>query len=409
MASGDLSTPGIRPAKAALILAVALAWTAACHSGEELPGAVVLDGTTMGTSYRISVPGAGPADTAGIAAVIQGELDRVDSRMSTYRPESELSHFNRHRSTDPFPLSRATIEVLELAQSVSEATEGAFDVTVAPLVDAWGFGPREAGRSPSEESLDRLLAATGWTKLEVDGVRGTASKSAPELQCDLSGIAKGYAVDRIADILARLGFEDHLVEIGGEIRAGGSNPGGVPWRLGIERPDEAGRLVQRIVQVSKSGLATSGDYRNFRVIDGKRLSHVIDPRTGRPAASRVASATVLDPSAARADALATAMLVLGEQDGLELAERESLAALLIVRDGESRLREVASSRFRARMRAVQGDADDLPASARSGRGRDGHHGRRAALAEPLPAGLLRRTGRAGRQRGVAALRGLSAQ
>ncbi len=293
----------------------------------------------MGTSYRISVPGAGPAHEPAIAAVVRDSLERVDALMSTYRADSELSRFNRHRSTDPFPLSEETIEVLRLSLAVSEATGGAFDATVAPLVEAWGFGPGEAGAPPSDEEVARLRKGMGWAKLALDGSRRTAAKAVPELQCDLSGIAKGHAVDVVADSLADLGFPNHLVEIGGEVRSGGTNLAGESWRLGIERPDGAGRMIQRILHVSGTGLATSGDYRNFRVVGGERFSHVLDPRTGRPAASQVASATVLDPSAARADGFATAMLVLGEQAGLALAAREGLSVLLIVRDEDGQLGE----------------------------------------------------------------------
>ena len=350
MASGGRGLPGAPPARGTLLLAAALAWIPACGPGGPASGTFVLEGATMGTSYRVTVPGAGTADEPRIGAAVRGELERVDSLMSTYRADSELSRFNRHGSTDPFPLSAETIEVLALARSVGDLTGGAFDVTVGPLVDAWGFGSQAAAAKPSEEELDLLRSATGWTRVALDESGRTAAKADPRIRCDLSGIAKGYAVDRIADSIAGLGFADHLVEIGGEVRAAGTGPGGGPWRLGIERPDETGQLVHRIMRISRGGVATSGDYRNFRVVDGERFSHVLDPRTGRPAAGKVASATVLGPSAARADAFATAMLVLGESEGLALAEREGLAVLLIVREGAAGLREASSSLFRARMR-----------------------------------------------------------
>ncbi len=350
MASDTLRQFAVLLSRTAPLPAIALAVGLCCTSGKQVRGPVVLDGVTMGTSYRVTVPGGCSATAEAIESVVLDELELVDSRMSTYRPESEISRLNRHRSTAPFPLSGETVEVLHLARSISETTGGAFDITVGPLVNAWGFGPRDIPGPPSREDVERLRITTGWRKLVLDGLSRSVVKLAPDLQCDLSGIAKGYAVDRIADSLSRVGCTDHLVEIGGEVRAMGSNPRGRPWRLGVERPDETGRLVQRILSLHESGVATSGDYRNFRRVDGERYSHVIDPRTGRPAASRVASATVLDPSAARADALATAMLVLGETDGLLLAEQENLPVLLIIRDGETRLREVPSSRFRARMK-----------------------------------------------------------
>ena len=304
----------------------------------------------MGTSYAVTVPGADKRDEPAVAAAVRNELERVDALMSTYREDSELSRFNRHESTDPFLLSEETFRVMSVAQSVSESTTGAFDITVGPLVDAWGFGPSGETDPPSDSMLDQLRRNAGWRKLTLNESEGSAIKQVRQLQCDLSAIAKGFGVDRVAAALEALGFSDYLVEVGGEIRAGGSNPESAPWRIGIERPDESGRLVQRILHVTRTGVATSGDYRNFREVGGTRLGHVVDPRNGRPTTSQVASATVLDPSAMRADAFATAMLVLGETAGLALAEREDLAVYLIVRDGDGRFRDAASSNFRARMK-----------------------------------------------------------
>ena len=304
----------------------------------------------MGTSYSVTVPGAGPSDEPPIGAAVRDELELVDGLMSTYRSDSELSRFNRHRSLEPFALSPETFEVLAAARQASQLTGGAFDATVGPLVDAWGFGPAGAAGRPSDEAVGRLLSHCGWAKLLLVPDNRTARKAEPQLQCDLSAIAKGYAVDRISAALSELGFRDHLVEIGGELVARGLNPEGQAWRVGIERPDASGRLVQRILRIRDVAVATSGDYRNFQGSGGERYSHVLDPRTGRPASSRVASATVLDASATRADAMATALMVLGEDAGAALAEREDLAVLMIVRDGESGLCESVSSRFRATMR-----------------------------------------------------------
>ena len=304
----------------------------------------------MGTSYSVTVPGADGRDEPAIAVAVRDELERVDALMSTYREDSELSRFNRHESTDPFSLSEETYEVFSVAQAVSESTDGAFDITVGPLVDAWGFGPAGETDPPSDATLDRLRHNTGWRKLALNEQERSASKQIPGLQCDLSAIAKGFAVDRLATALESLGFADYLVEVGGEIRTGGFNSDGEPWRIGVEQPDESGRLVQRILLLSETGVATSGNYRNFRETEGRRFGHVVDPRNGRPAMSQVASATVLDPSAMRADAFATALIVLGEPGGLALAERDDLAVYLIVRDGDGGFREVSSSRFRARMK-----------------------------------------------------------
>lgn len=329
---------------------LALGVLASCVPDRSEPGALVVSGRTMGTLFTVTVPGAGSTDEGPVATAVQAELELVDARMSTYRDDSELSRFNRHGSPSPFPLSEETHAVVAAAQAVSRLTGGAFDITVGPLVDAWGFGPARRSNPPSEAELERLRAHTGWRKLQLGESATTLAKEVQHLQCDLSAIAKGYAVDRVADALEGLGFTDYLVEVGGEVRAGGLNAEHERWRVGVERPDESGRLVQRVVEISNIAVATSGDYRNYRETDGARLSHLIDPRTGRPASTRVASATVLDASAMRADALATAMLVLGEAKGLELAAREGLEVLLLIRRPDGTVREAPSAQFRARMR-----------------------------------------------------------
>ena len=332
------------------MLALALVVLGACATDQPPPReALKLEGLSMGTSYRVTVPGADAKSESEVDSHVRRELQRVDALMSTYRTDSELSRFNRHASTDPYRLSDDTFSVLALALATSEVTGGAFDITVGPLVDAWGFGPHGETDPPSDAALSELLNNTGWRKLALSEEHQSAIKETSELQCDLSAIAKGYAVDRVAAALEALGYDDYLVEVGGEVRAGGNSPSGKPWRLGVERPDASGRLVQRILHLSETGVATSGDYRNFRQVGGERFGHILDPRTGRPATSKVASATVLDPSAARADAFATAMLVLGEADGIAMAEEHDLSVLLVVRDGKGGLREVPSSRFRATM------------------------------------------------------------
>lgn len=305
----------------------------------------------MGTSFAVTVPGASQPDRPSIEEAVAAELELVDRLMSTYRADSELSRLNRSRSLEPFPVSEPTFEVLVAAREVGAATGGAFDVTVGALVAAWGFGADAAARSPSRAAVDGLLASSGWSNISLDSNGRYVIKRAADLRCDLSAIAKGYAVDRVGRALLALGHADHLVDVGGELLARGQGPEGRAWRIGVERPDPSGRMVHRIVAVTDTAVATSGDYRNFREAAGRRYGHILDPRTGRPAESRVASATVLHRSAMLADAFATALLVLGEKDGMALAEREGLAALLILRDDGERLSEAASSRFRARMEA----------------------------------------------------------
>ena len=325
---------------ASAVVAVAGALSSACGGPEPPRQAFVFEGPTMGTAYQVKVVRAvlpevrrGELDDA-----IRGELERINSLMSTYLDDSELSRFNRHGTT-PFELADATWEVFETALEISRATGGALDVTVGPLVDAWGFGP---GRSSPdtvvpelpEEELTAIRERIGWQHLELLDAPRAVRKARADLYCDLSSVAKGYAVDRVAALLAGLGETDFMVEVGGELRAAGRNDRGAVWRIGVERPQLARGRLQRVVPVADLALATSGDYRNYREIDGVRVSHIMDPRNGRPVRHRLASVTVVHASCAMADGLATALMVLGPDEGRALAEREGWAALFLVRNGE---------------------------------------------------------------------------
>lgn len=298
----------------------------------QVPGLLV--GETMGTTYNIKL-GRQLTETErdAIDAAVERVLERIDSLMSTYRDDSELMRFNRHRSTTPFEASPETIEVIANSLAVSRLTDGAFDVTVAPLVDAWGFGRDRRDTQPSERDIAEVRRRVGYQLLEVDRARGALTKRAPELRCDLSAVAKGHAVDRVAEALERLGYRDYLVEIGGEVRARGNSEVGEPWRIGIEAPVAARGTVHEVLTLGNGALATSGSYRNFREVDGQRLSHTIDPRSGEPVTHRLLSVSVVEQRAARADALATALHVLGPEGGMALAEREELAALFLIDDG----------------------------------------------------------------------------
>lgn len=295
-----------------------------------------LSGQTMGTTWAVKVVGLPCAPEEAQRAVSQA-LEGVDLAMSTWKRESELSSLNRHQGPTPFPLSAATREVLALALQVSELSGGAFDVTVAPLVDAWGFGPPGAREPPDPAALARLREAVGYRQLNLSDAG--VSKAQEQVQVDLSAIAKGYGVDRAAQALETLGARRYLVEVGGELRARGLNLEGVPWQVGVERPDPSGRFVQRVVPLLDAALATSGDYRNFFERGGRRFSHTIDPRTGRPIAHALASVTVVADTCARADALATALNVLGPEEGLALARREHLSAWFLSRLADGGLKE----------------------------------------------------------------------
>lgn len=310
--------------------------------------AYVFQGNTMGTTFTVKVVDESleAASQERLGKLIESELDGVNAKMSHYREDSELSRFNRYRETKPFPLSEQTFEVFRLARQISALTGGAFDVTVGPLVNAWGFGPEAPPeRIPTDESIRELLQEVGYEKLELDPGARTVRKTEAQVTCDLSAVAKGYGVDRVAEALDRQGVSDYMIEVGGEVRTLGSNEQGQAWRIGIERPITSARAIQRVVSLSGWALATSGDYRNYYELDGVRYTHLIDPRTGRPITHRLASVTVVDRTCARADGMATALLVLGPDEGYQLAVAQNLAAFFLVHQGESGFREEATPAF----------------------------------------------------------------
>jgi thiamine biosynthesis lipoprotein len=313
------------------------------------PRQETFQGLALGTTYTVKVVGVSGTSGAGrqaIRSAIASELEFVDARMSTYREDSELSRFNRFAGSEPFEMSPETLEVFRRGLEISRETEGAFDITVAPLVSAWGFGPGQRPLEvPDEATLAALRKRVGYQKLVIEntGVR----KSRPDVRCDLSAIAKGYAVDRIAQALDRMHVRNYMVEVGGEIRTKGRNFHGKRWRIGIERPDPSQRSILRVLDLDEQALATSGDYRNFYVKDGLSLSHLIDPRTGRPIDHGLASVTVVHEECTSADAYATALVVLGPEKGHALAERLGLAALFVIRDEQGGLVQKGTSAFDA--------------------------------------------------------------
>ena len=294
-----------------------------------------LSGATMGTRYTVKI-GAAHAEHAGAAlqAAIDERLESINAGMSTYLPDSELSRFNAMRSTAPFEVSAELCALVEQALAFSERTGGAFDVTVGPLVNLWGFGPdASTAAPPSPAAIGEVAAAVGYRHLSTDCSVPALRKRIDTLYVDLSALAKGYAVDEIAALLDAKQIGDYMVEIGGELRVRGRNAKNRPWAIGIEAPNYADRSVRTVVGVSDTAVATSGDYRNYFEFEGRHYSHMIDPRTGRPAEHDGASVTVVAESAAFADAMATALLVLGPEAGLDYAEREGIAAFFLLRSG----------------------------------------------------------------------------
>ena len=302
----------------------------------------------MGTTFTVKVVAQNLSEEQldSLRRAVESELENVNSKMSTYLPESELSRFNAFRRTDPFPVSRETLDVFLEARRISAATRGAFDVTVGPLVRAWGFGPGERSReAPTSTDLKQLRARIGWDKIEMDEASSTIRKLQPKVECDLSAIAKGYAVDRLSEALRALTYREHMVEVGGEVRTDGRNAARQPWRIGIEHPDAGGRAPYRTLPLEGLSMATSGDYRNYYEKDGRRFSHTIDPRTGRPVQHRLASVSVVHERCVAADAWATALMVLGETDGYQLAVEQGLAALFLTRNADGGFSERATLAF----------------------------------------------------------------
>lgn len=320
-----------------LVLLALTVWRLGSDPDEARDGPVEFSGETMGTTWQVSLDHAlDEAARAAALARIELALDGVDSLMSTWRSDSELTALNEAPSTTPVPVSAETLEVLRIAWSVSDATEGAFDVTVGPLVAAWGFGADGEGPEPPEPAaLAEVRERVGYTQVTIDWNGSTVTRGTDGLRIDLSAIAKGYAVDRVAEAVEALGYDRHLVEVGGELRSGAAKGDGSPWRIAVETPDPATRSVWGVLESVGEGVATSGDYRNFYEVDGVRYAHLIDPRTGRPVTHSGVSVTVVDPRATVADAWATALSVLGPDEGYEVAESRDLAALFVWQNGET--------------------------------------------------------------------------
>lgn len=312
------------------------------------PPMVEFGGLAMGSAFAVKLAGPmiSPAlQTAAFQAVTRA-LGAVESAMSTYRPQSELSRFNAQTTTQPFPLSADTFSTFALAQRMSAATDGAFDITVGPIVDAWGFGPGRRERIVGAAETGALRRQVGWQHLRLDPAAGTVAKEQPEIRADLSGIAKGYAVDKAAQALDALGIEHYLIDAGGEVRTRGRNAAGRPWQVAIEQPMAGPRRPRYVVPLSGSAIATSGDYRICFERDGHRYCHEIDPSTGRPMDNRLASVSVVAATGAEADALGK-LIVLGPEQAYAVAVARNLAAHFIVREADGSLRDSMTPAFAA--------------------------------------------------------------
>ncbi|MGH8558359.1 MAG: FAD:protein FMN transferase [Methylococcales bacterium] len=300
----------------------------------------------MGTTFSIKIPKLPQGlDPSELKKEINDTLIFVNSMMSTYQADSELSKLNQNPSTGWIGISAQLAEVLDEALRISELSDGAYDVTVGPLVNLWGFGPGDFKQEvPNPAAIKALLTECGFRMIRLNEQKNAVRKNLPDIYIDLSSIAKGYGVDQLADLLSGYVIRDYLIEVGGELRVRGSSAGGKNWTIGIEKPVPGERLIEQAIQLKDVSVATSGDYRNFFEVEGVRYSHMIDPRTGWPVSHDLASVTVLDKTAMRADGLATALMVLGSDAGFRLAQEHHIVAFFIKRDGAG-FAKLASSKF----------------------------------------------------------------
>ncbi len=325
---------------------VGLALTAACEPPPPDP-TVRFAGSTMGTSYDLKlVPTPGQTAPADLKQQIEALLARINQTLSTYDPQSELSRFNRNPSTDWIAVSPELQQIVAEALRISELSSGAFDITVGPLVNLWGFGPEpRRDQVPTDTQIAQTRERVGYWRLSARQKPPALKKERPDLYVDLSAIAKGYGVDQLAALAETVGINNYLASIGGEIRAKGHNGRGQPWTIAIEKPVVGQRAVERLIQLGDHSISTSGDYRNFFEQNGQRYSHIINPHTGRPVPQTLASVTVISDQSMIADATATTLMAAGPEFGFQLAAEHHLAAFFILAGPDSRFEERYTPEF----------------------------------------------------------------
>lgn len=350
MTSAEYRRPPRLCKGAGLLFPGLLLLLAACSQPPPLQS---LEGRTMGTYWQVRLAaGTTATPLPQLRAEIEAVLEAVNSEMSTYREDSVIARFNRAQAGETVELPEGFARVLGVALALAEETGGAYDPTVGALVNLWGFGPEGVRQDPPDAAaIAALRGRVGWQRLIFDPVTRRL-KQPGGIYLDLSSIAKGDGVDRVVDLLARHGVASAMVDIGGDLRTHGLRPDGSAWRIGIERPDPGSREVQTILELPRPlAVATSGSYRNFFEHGTRSYSHTIDPRSGEPVQHALLSVTVLATTCLEADALATALSVLGPEAGLDFAHRRDLAVLLIVAEGDD-VREIATPAMQALLGAA---------------------------------------------------------
>ncbi len=301
-----------------------------------------ITGETMGTYYSVVIESPGEKTADEVKSKIESTLAEFSRQMSTWDPNSEISQCNQSQSTDWFPVSSDFAFVVEESLRIHTLSDGIFDPTLAPLIEAWGFGKSKTRKVPTPDELSSALSNIGMKNIEVRRDPPAIRKTKPEVSINLSAIAPGFGIDAVAEMLTKEGFERWLVDIGGEARAGKQKVSGSLWKIGVESPLGG---IHRIVELENMGIATSGDYRNFFVMDGVQYSHILDPRTGRPVPNPPASVSILHSSNMTADALATTLMALGVEKGMQLAEREGLDVMFLDVNVDGKVIETSRGAF----------------------------------------------------------------
>ena len=320
------------------IILPTIVFLCSCFETKTSKAPIQLNGQTMGTSYNITIID-NPQDLSAsrLKHLVENELAAINNQMSNWNSNSEITLINKNSSDKVIPISQQLLEVLTAANEIHDKSDGSFDITSAPIINLWGFGPNNANKTvPSQKEIDKALNLVGQADLiRITNNPSTLVKQKKGVLINLSAIAKGYGIDRVASLLEMYDIKRFLVEIGGDLIASGTNRHGKPWSIGIEFPNYERRTVQSIVKVDDLAMATSGNYKNFFKKDGIQYSHIIDPKTGSPIQHNTVSVTVLTKSAMFADGWATAMLAMGIENGMRMANKYGIAVFFITNDDKT--------------------------------------------------------------------------
>lgn len=316
------------PLRSVIIITLTAA-LAGCPFQEKLE---TFSGPTQGSTYTVKYVAKGGASIEQLKKETEEILEEVDQQMSTYRADSVIETFNDLPSGACMAVPDGVRELVLAGEKLSQESDGAFDLTIEPLLNLWGFGPKGNGEKvPTEEQIAETKLNVGYRHLRIDGEK--LCKDAA-IEVDFNSVAAGYSVDAVAAHLKKSGIDSYLIEITGELIAAGRKPDGSPWRIAIEAPHDNERVAQRVIELDGYGVSTSGDYRNYFEQDGKRYSHTLDPQKGAPIDHKLAAVTVFDRSTLRADGLSTVLMVLGQERGLAYAQERDIAAFFVIREGQ---------------------------------------------------------------------------